>query len=376
MIRHIMEVNGEDWTNRLLSANIQFRADAGSSGMEFAVTGSAEDYKDATVDFWLGDGSDAKPYFRGTLQAPNDDEKFDRSSARAYGPFKDMAEQVLGTNETFVGNTLEYVILHCARRTDRRPGDIVVINGRQYRVQQGEQFPFDNKIADVLNTLMGKANFVAVDQPGGRREFMPKPRPGSNVEFKRNYDPGDYRSFSINPSNETNFSKVVVYRNGDNGKPVVYAERDVNPIGKAKPARNRWFVVSDFAGTQKEAGDEAFRLALELRMGLNGFGMVIDFDRSLRVFDGIRVVFEKRGVMKTYACFIDDGFTVTYAPGSYPTMDIGGKAHEIVKDRMTTPVTDKRVVMSPAVLRRPAPPTTDIDLDDPLINVDSADIII
>lgn len=365
---HRLFVDGENWTDRLVDANVQFRADFGSSGMEFNVTGAAEDYHDAPVEFWLGYGV-PQPYFKGTIQAPDDDDKLDISACKAFGPFKDMTEQVLGKNETFVGKTLQWVIMECSRRAGSRQGQIVVVNGNKYNVEQGEQFPFDNKIADVLNTLMEKANFVGCDQPGGRREFLPRPRPGSNDTYRSTLSPSDYVEFRVNPTEETRFKKVVVYRNGDNNKPEVYAEREILQTVLFPPKENRWYVVSDFQGNGQDAQEEAYRLGIELRLGMNKFTLSTLFDPDYKVFDGLKVIRVKKGEERMYSCHVDDGFSVAYAPGSPTLMEIAGKAYEIKHERKFISTTEKTVALSPGVITR-IPEQEEISVDDETVTVD------
>ena len=349
-MRHKLIIGGEDWTANLMSASVAFRADAGSSGLDFSVRGSLEEYVNAPIAFSLGpDNDNLKTYFTGTLYTPNDDDKLDTSAAMGFGPFRTMVDQSLGSNETFVGKTLEWVIMECAQRSETMPGQIVVINGNTYRVQQGESFPFDNKIGDVLNTLIGKANFVGVDQPGGRRLFMPRPIPGSNTNFKREYTPKDYTEFSIDPTAEASYRKVIVYRNGSNGVPEIYAEREINSQLRFKPRRNSFYVVSDFAGSGQDAQNEAYRLAEELRNGQHKFSLSIPFDGDLSLFDGLRVVRSKRGNERTYACFIDDGMSIDYSPGSPARMSVDGMAYEIKRARRYVPITQKYFAYSGVV---------------------------
>jgi hypothetical protein len=353
-ITHRLDVASEDWTDRLIRTNVQFQADAGSSGMEFEVTGSMEDYSDAPIRLWLGEEDDLKPYFRGRIHAPNDDDRLNVSKANAFGPFRTMATQKLGTSETFVGHTLEWVIMECARRAQHDSGEILVINGDKYSVQQGEQFPFDNNMGDVLSTLMEKAEFVGVDQPEGRRVFKPKPKPGSNRNFRNTIYPDEYWELDISPKEDTAYSRVVVYRNGDNNVPQFKAERDIISQRLFQPPKLAWYVVSDFEGSPQEAEDEAYRLADELRAGLSGFSVNIDFDPEYRLHEGFKFVRIKRDVQKTYAAFIDESITVDYSPGNPAWMQISGSCFELKHDRVEIPESEKRVMVSPGVLQRPA----------------------
>lgn len=346
MITHKLTVDGEDWTERLLSADVQYRADVGSSGLQMELTGSCEEYDDAPIRLSLGEEGNLSPYFKGRLQGPDDDDRLDKSTANAFGPFRNMITQKLGTNETFVGQTLEYVILECARRANQSSGEIIIKNGTKYRVQPGEQFPFDNNIGDVLSSLLEKAEFVGVDQPEGRREFKPKPRSGSNKNYKATLGPTEYTELEISPKEESVYSMVVVYRNGDEGTPIVKAEREIITNSRIKPPKQRWFVVSDFEGNQDEAEEEAYKLADELRLGLNSFSITIPFNKRWRVHEGLKVIRIKRKQSRIYSCFIDDGITVNYAPGSAATMQLSGSAYEIRHKRESIIEAPKRVVSS------------------------------
>jgi hypothetical protein len=353
MITHKLEVNGVDWTDRLISANVQFQADAGSSGMEFEVTGSLEDFDDAPIRLWLGEENDLVPYFKGRVQGPNDDDRLDRAKANAFGPFRNMSTQKLGTSETFIGRTLEWVIFECARRAGHDNGEILVINGHKYRVQQGEQFPFDNDMGDVLNTLMEKAEFVGVDQPEGRRVFRPKPKPGSNKKFKTTLNPDEYWELDIAPKEDSDYSKVVVYRNGDNSIPQFKAERDVISQKFFQPPKLRMYVVSDFEGSPQEAEEEAYRLADELRAGTNSFSMNIDFDETYQLYDGFKIIRIKKEEQRTYACFLDEGITVNYSPGNPAWMSLSGSCFEMKHYRENIQEAEQRVMISSGILARP-----------------------
>lgn len=369
---HKLEIGGENWSGDLMSASVSFRADAGSSGLNFTVRGSLEEYVNAPISFYLGnDHHNLKLYFSGTLYTPNDDDRFDTSAAVGYGPFRTMVDQSLGSNETFVGKTLEWVIMECAQRSETMPGEIVVVNGNTYRVQPGEAFPFDNKIGDVINTLLGKANFVGVDQPGGRRLFMPRPMPGSNTDFKDILTPQDYMEFSVDPTAEASYKKVIVYRNGSNGEPEIYAERDINSQLRFQPRRNSFYVVSDFAGSGQEAQNETYRLAEELRNGQQKFSLKTFFDQDLKVFDGLRVVRSRGGEERTYACFIDDGIDIDYSPGSPALMSIAGMAYEIKRNRREVPVTHKQFSYYGGVVTAGEEESTDITMRESLILEDS-----
>jgi hypothetical protein len=195
---------------------------------------------------------------------------------------------------------------------------------------------------------------------------MPKPKPGSNSEYITTYTPTDYISFGLDPTQETSYSKVVVYRNGETGKPVVYAERDV---GTDAPA-NRWFVVSDFAGNNLEASAEAFRLALNLRAKEKGFSMSTQFNPDIHLYDGFKAVRVRGEEQRTYACAADKTIDVTVAPGVAHKMDITGSAYEIIKERTSFKLTDKRIIVSPGVMSRGV--LRDITLEDDFILLDDA----
>ncbi len=371
-VSHELWIDGVNHSEDLISATVTYSTDAGGSGMDFDMWGSLDDYQDAPVELHLGYGPWKVPYFKGRIQAPKDNEIINTASATAFGPFRLMVEQVLGSNETFIGRTLEWVIMECANRAGYGTGQIVVVNGRTYRVKPGEAFPFDNKLSDVVTSLMSKAEFIGVDQPGGRRLFMPKPIPGSNTDFKTTYTSDDYMTASMDKSNETSYHKVVVYRNGDNGKPVVYAERKIDSQALYQPPRNRWFVVSDFIGNQREAGDEAYRLAMSLRNVERNFSMSTLFNPDLHLYDGFKLVKIKNDKQKVYAASITSGITVNYAPGTPAIMELTGSAYEIKRERQEIKKAPKRYAVSPGLLRRNAPVSDNLLVDDLIITDDSA----
>lgn len=370
---HKLTIAGENWSSSLISARVTYTTDVGGSGLELEVMGSLEEYQDAPIRFSLGYGDRLVEYFVGRIYMPRDDDIQNKATATAFGPFRIMADQQLGTNETFVGRSLEWVIMELSRRAEHAPGEIVVINGRKYNVLPGESFAFDSQMSDVVNTICEKAEFVGIDQIGGRRVFMPRPRPGSNAQYKTTYTPGDYIAFSIDPKDEMSYFKVLVYRNGVGATPAVKAERRIDNTGRFQPPKNRWYVVSDFAGTQDEAKEECYRLAVNLREKEKSFSMDMFFNPDLHLYDGFRSVRTKfnnddKQATKTYSCTIDDSISVDYSPGTPAIMTVSGSCYEIKRERIEVREAPRTIAVSSGVLTRDT--VQDITFDDVSITMD------
>lgn len=374
---HRLLIDGMDFSDKLISATVTYSTDVGGSGLVFDTMGSLEDYEDAPIDLWLGYGDMMLPYFVGNIISPKDNEVLNTSSGTAYGPFKNM-NQVIGSRETFVGQTLQWLIMEMAYRSQMRGGDIEIRGGKNYNIDGLDVFPFDTTCIDVLNTVFEKFNFIGMDIPGGKRLFMRKPKPGVTSAAKGEYGPDNYRSFTIDPTNETSYFKVVVYREDELGNNAVYAEQDISNLRKFKPPRNRWFVISDFQGTQEEAEQECYDTAISLRAGEKKFTLNIAFNPDIHLWSGVRVSrikFTDSGKLerRLYVCTVDDTITVNYTPGD-SSMEITGSAYEISNMReIIEPYDDVNSLSSgllrPSEIAVPAPLTMDDwwDIDDPTI---------
>lgn len=366
-LNHIMHIEGENWTHQLRSVNITYTTDVGGSGMQFSVFGDLEGYDDALITLWLGYGKWYTPYFQGRIQAPREEDERGISSAVAFGPFQTMGTQQLGTDETFIGKTLAWVVLEMARRASHAPGEVLVVNGDRYYIPAGEQFPFDNLMGDVLTTLCDKANFTAFDVPGGRRVVMPKPRPGSNANYKTSYSDGDYISFRLEPAYDMTYAKVIVYRNGQDGKPEVYSERAIEyHEGRRKPPPNRWYVVSDFVGDGAAAEQETYDLGVALTGGEKKFVMSCFFNPTLLLYDGFRAHKKTKNTMRSYSCSIDQSIELAYSPGEPGLMTLTGSAYELRGERKIMGRPRQDWVRSDGVLSR-YDPEDDNMLEDVLI---------
>lgn len=357
--RHKLTVAGKDMTHRLIDASITYTSDIGGSGSELTVLGSLTQYRDAPIALHVGYGEHMVPYFVGRLQTPKSDELLQTSTAAAYGPFKLMSDQVLGSDEDFQGKTLEWVIMELAWRAGHSAGEIEVRGGRRYRVPAGEPFSFDQTMNDVLGTLLDKANFVAYDHPGGKRIFRPRPTPGTIRPPRARYNPDHYISMSVDPTNEFSYSKVVVYRRSETGTGYsVYAERDINPPGRYNPPKRRWYVVSDFPGTGPEAATEAYNLAMSMREGEYTFTMSALANPELRLYDTFRATKARRLdngdiQMQTFLCSIDNSIEIGISPGEM-TMQVSGTCYELVHKRVEQREENITNVLSSGVIRRGA----------------------
>ncbi len=360
--RHQLFIAGRNYTKELQNATISFTSDIGGSGVEFTTKDlNLEEYEDYRMRIHLGYGEDDldEPYFIGRVANPKDSDTSNLSTAQGFGPFKVMMDQDIETGQSFQGQTLEKVIMDLAYHSEHDYGDIEVIGGRRYTIPHGEFFAFDQTAGDVISTLIEQAEFVAADQPGGKRVVMPRPRPGVNTGYSSGlYTPDNYLSFSLNPKHETSYYSVIVYRMGEAGeeKPVVFAEKFIQNKSGKSPPRWRRFKVSDFPGDNNEAADVAAELALDLSAKERSFTMTCFFNRNLLMYSGFRAVRVRklpdgRRERRVYSCTIDSGITVTVAPGSMGIMEVSGSCYEltalyeIIDDRTEPPAMDTRHVV-------------------------------
>lgn len=165
-LQHELVIAGRNMSTELISATVTYSADIGGSGVEFEALSELEDYEDERMRLSLGYGDKMVPFFSGKLTNARDSERSGISTAQGFGPFRLMAEADIGTSETFLGRTLENVVMDLSRRAGHDGGEIDIRSGGTFRVPAGEQFLFDTKCLDVLNTLLEKAEFIAADLPG------------------------------------------------------------------------------------------------------------------------------------------------------------------------------------------------------------------
>lgn len=355
--RQALTIAGKDMSHRLIEGSIAYTNDMGGSGAELTVLGGITQYQDAPIKISVGYGEHMVDYFVGNLQTPRSNELLQTSSAVAYGPFKLMADQVIGKDEDFQGKTLEWVIMELAWRAGHASGEIEVIDGQKYRVPAGEPFAFDQTMTDVIGTLMDKANFVAYDHPGGKRIFMPRPTPSTIRPPRAQYNPDDYSTMSVTPTREFAYSKVVVYRKNETGTGyAVYTERDVNVSSKYRPSKLRWYVVSDFPGTATEAATEAYNLATSMSSGEYTFSLSALANPELRLYDTFKATKARKldngsTQMQTFLCNIDNSIEVGFSAGEM-TMEVSGSCYELVHQRRETTVEAISYALSPSVLTR------------------------
>jgi hypothetical protein len=339
---HELWIAGEDWSNALMSASVAWTAEgAGGSNLDFTVEGSLEGLQDAPVRFGIGYGrDDVRTYFRGRLQMPKDHEQLPQASGVAFGPFRLLTDAFMRNTMTYQGKNLEYVFMDLSRRAEYPPGDFLVLGGRNYDVPAGDIYSMGTSLQEVAAGIMEKAKYVAFDLPGGKRIVMPQPKPGSNGSIKAVLDPSQYKTFTTDPSHETSYYSVVVYRNEGStwGGGPVYSERVIDAPTRFKPPKSRVYYVPDFPGSQSQAADEAMRLAMNLRDREKTFTITMPFNRTIALYDGFRVIRvknrkDKKRIREVYICTIDKDIAVEYTPGSLQ-MTATGVCYQIRDERL------------------------------------------
>lgn len=357
-LNHKLIVAGRNFSHRLIDATITYNTDIGGSGIQFSVYGTElQDYINAPMSFWIGYGEKLVPYFVGKLQLARPAENLNILTAQAFGPYRLLVGQILRSQETFIGNTLEYVVMECFRRAGADLSKVEIRSGRKYRIQEAEQYVYDSGLSDIVTSVLEKANFVGMDVPGGKRLILPTPRPGINVAHKTTYSPDNYYEFSLTPKDEELYYSVMVYRRDENGNDIFRIEQEIDPFSKFTPPRNKVLVVSDFPGDIFEAGEKAFEMAQAYRTGENSFSMTIPINPDLVLYDGFRAVQErilldeKRREERVYSCTIDGEIVISYSPGE-GNMSLGGSAVELVRERVMKEIKNPVPSISTGVIRK------------------------
>lgn len=338
-LNHRLRVAGHDLSENLIDATVTYNTDVGGSGIEFTVFGTRlQDYVNAPISFWVGYGDQLVPYFVGRIQQARPAENINITSVQAFGPYRRLVGQILRSQETFVGNSLTYVIMECMRRGGVDRNSIEIRRGERYKVQPGEQYVYDSDLSDIINSQLEKASFVGMDLPGGKRLFLPRPRPGANVRHKTRFDPSTYYSFTVTPKDEQSYYSILIFRRDERGNEVFSIEQEIDPYTRFKPDRNKVLTVPDYPGTVQEAGDTAYEMAAGYKNGESDFELTTAINPDLILYDGFtaskqrNIPYTDKIEERVYSCSIDGQVQLNYSPTD-SNMQFGGSAIELIRER-------------------------------------------
>lgn len=355
---HQLEVGGRNFSHRLIDAAVTYNTDIGGSGIQFSVYGTElQDYINAPMTFWIGYGEQLVPYFVGKVQRVQPSENLNIATAQAFGPYRILVGQILRSQETFIGKSLEYVVMECFKRAGADLSKVEIRRGDRFKVQEAEQYTYDSLLSDIVSSLLETADYVGMDLPGGKRLILPTPRPGVNVAHKTTYAPSHYYDFSLTPKDEELYFSVMIYRRDEAGNDLFRIEQEIDPYSKFKPPRNKVLVLPDFPGDVFEAGEKAYETAQAYRSGENSFSMTIPINPDLILYDGFKAVQERTLIdseqkeERVYSCTIDGEITISYSPGE-GNMSVTGSAVELVRERVVKEIRSPIPSISTGIIRR------------------------
>jgi hypothetical protein len=336
---HRLWVGGENFTENLRTASINYTADGGGSGCQVAMRGDISDYDNAPLVLHLGYGEEVVPYFVGRLQRPNYNSRLDYTTATAFGPYRLMATQLLDEEKSFFGYTLRNALTYLTQKAKYRRGEVEIRGGGDYIVEDDTLYVWNNTLGEVASSLMDRAKFIGMDQPVGKRLFRKLPRPGVSGTVKETYGPDEYPmdAFSPEPSTETSYTKVVVERVSAEGEVLGKYTQAVGSQSQFSPLSGSIYPIPDFIGTPEQAQQEAWDTAMYLRLGAIGFGFSgLALNPTLELYDVLKISQVHRDRLYSYKCMISGDLNAEYAaatrdaPGQ-ATMDMSGTALQLVR---------------------------------------------
>ncbi|WP_273845381.1 hypothetical protein [Rubrobacter calidifluminis] len=329
-----MEIGGKDVTPLVNSFSGTYAASGGSSTMEIEVQrGSLSRVQGQMCRLFVGYGDPDSyvEYFTGKIEEPKSNPFSRTDTATVYGPYAEMGEPASMMEDVdYSGWTVEQVMLDLGERSNQNPRFLEVRGGRVEVIDQdivaAETAPYE-----VASSITDAMNFVLSDRPKYRRLVMPRPRPGSTGRAKATYTPDDVQSeedFTIEPLNAVLYAKVIVMRRADDGSYPVWREAAVANRGVLlKPPPNHVFWVTDYPGTNAQAGDKAAQEAMWLsRVAWSWHLQDIALNPDLLLYDSVYLEREAEGVHETYVALLEDDITFGGDNSGSLTMSVGGTA--------------------------------------------------
>lgn len=263
-------VEGKGISNSVESASVTYSND-GSSEATVNTWRSLNGYENAELKIDVGYGDLLQNYFTGKIGTMTENSWGGPNEVTAWGPFKLMADQVIGEQVSYKNMDIVTALMDLVKRAKYPRGKVEVQRGSPFTITgDNAVFVWETKLGEAASTLATSANYVFADLPGGRRLIRPRPRPGTVGVVRERYNEAHFppEGFTAAPSNRSFYSSVRVFRRNDQGGMEVDAKRPVGIESKYRPPEGRVFVVSDFVGDQAAAEREATITARALSRGV------------------------------------------------------------------------------------------------------------
>ncbi len=265
-----VRVAGRSISSSVESVDVTYSGD-GTSEATINTWRSLNGFENAEISVDVGYGELLENYFTGKIGSMQEDSWGGPNEIQCWGPFKLMADQVIGEQVNYKNMDIVDALMDLVRRAKYQKGKVEVMRGAAFPISgDNAVFVWETKLGEAANTLAGAANYVFADLPGGRRLIRPKPRPGTVGQVKERYNESHFPpgGFTATPSNRSFYASVRVFRRNDNGTLEVDAKRPIGIQSRFRPPVGRVFVVPDFVGTQQAAEREATITARALSRGV------------------------------------------------------------------------------------------------------------
>lgn len=327
------EVDGEE--TKLVSATVNFTAD-GSSGMKFVCRDNLAGFENTFCKLWIGYGGELVPYFKGRLREPDRHSSGLYCEGTAEGISARLGTRYVGRRLSYNGKRLRWAAKDLMERAGIPDGWWNIRGGtEEIDVEDDNDVQFENSYLETLRMLCDPLGYVAIDQPGFQEIFTVREKPGplywDGLEGQLNEGQYPKGGFSYKRGLKGFYSEVIVFRRdteSDEGadtheKFAVFARRRV-PNNSARDALgNRFYMIPDFIGNQREAEKEAARMAKVLMAAPGEFSLTcspIDF----HLYNTIGVERKELRYRYEYACVITE-IEMRLAPKVFE-MTVSGEA--------------------------------------------------
>jgi len=265
--RYELFIAGERWSDHAKEIRYENSEAEGGSNLNFISRRSMRGLENASVELWVGYwGAPLVKYFQGTLKRPMPDPPTFTSTAQALGPFAEMAAQSFGEKKVYSGVSLRFALYDIASRAPNLPRGTTEVNGGEGKILEDVEYLEEVTLLEATSQITEKMLFVQADSSDGKRVYQPKPTPGVTSRTKAIYSPADWAEggLKFEERYDAAYSKVVVFRRGENDTYEVREEFPVGQSGRFPAPPNRTCYVAEFVGTSVEAKQAAYALATRL----------------------------------------------------------------------------------------------------------------
>lgn len=328
-------VETQDFEQSTLRASVDAE---GAASMEIVLPANLSGQRGSTVRLYVGYGGKLEEWFTGVLGKVAYDSRSGFSTTSAHGPSWMLGRRYFDKPVRYQGHSLRRFFSDLAARLYSPLVRLEVSGGGEFELED-TVFGGEVSLGEAAQPVLESAEYVMSDRVGGVLAVEPRPRPSTSLPTKAVYDIGDYPEGQPEPelSEEGPYSKVVVFRNDEDGNEVVRAEARIAYRGLVPPAPNEIYWVPDFEGDQVLAQQVARSTAAALQNEPTpGTLRGISANPALHRHDGIlmylyeeEVVFHRRG----YASLI----TEIELDALAATMDLSYSALRISSEEVAEP---------------------------------------